>query len=114
MTLVYKIAPRALWRAAEEAGRFAGSPIDLTDGYIHFSARAQVETTAKKHFAGQNDLLLIAVEAQPLGENLKWERARDGELFPHLYGALDLLHVLWTAPLPLKADGAHDFSGIAS
>ena len=77
-TLVYKIAPAALWREAEAAGLFQGAPVDRADGFIHFSSGAQVAETAAKHFAGQADLLLVAVDAEALGPALKWEVSRGG------------------------------------
>ena len=108
-SIIFKICPGMLWQAAEKAGRFDGAPIDLTDGYIHFSTADQVRETAAKHFAGQRDLLLIAVDAGPLSETLKWEVSRGGALFPHLYAPLDPSAVLWVKPLPLGADGVHVF-----
>ena len=108
-SIIFKICPEMLWQAAEKAGRFDGAPIDLADGYIHFSTADQVRETAAKHFAGQRDLLLIAVDAGPLGETLKWEVSRGGALFPHLYAPLDPSAVLWVNPLPLGADGVHVF-----
>ena len=83
--IIYKICPEALWREAEKAGRFDGAPVDLADGYIHFSTPEQVRETAAKHFAGQRDLLLVAVDAASLGSTLKWEVSRGGALLPHLY-----------------------------
>jgi uncharacterized protein (DUF952 family) len=106
---IYKIAPEALWREAESTGRFLGAPIDLTDGFIHFSTAGQVEETAAKHFAGQGDLLLVAVDADRLGDALKYEVSRGGALFPHLYAPLDLDAVAWTKKLPLGPDGRHIF-----
>jgi uncharacterized protein (DUF952 family) len=111
MTLIYKIVARAAWAAAEAAGRFAGAPVDLADGYIHFSTAAQLRETAAKHFAGQTDLVLVAVEASALGPALKWEPSRGGALFPHLYAPLDPAAVLSVTPLPLGADGRHVFPG---
>lgn len=108
---IYKIVPRALWRAAEAKGSFEGAPVDLADGFIHFSTGPQVRDTADKHFAGQADLLLVAVDAEKLGEPLKWEVSRGGALFPHLYGALHLDAVLWVQDLPLGGDGHHQFPG---
>ncbi|PYE86378.1 DUF952 domain-containing protein [Phyllobacterium leguminum] len=108
-TTIYKIAPRALWQAAEEAGVFTGAPVDINDGYIHFSTAQHVRETAAKHFAGQDDLLLVAIDADVLGDELKYEAARGGALFPHLYGDLPLAAVRWVKPLPLGADGAHQF-----
>ena len=106
---IYNIAPRALWQAAQAAGRFDGAPVDHADGYIHFSTAAQARETAAKHFAGQVDLLLIAVDESLLGDALKWEPSRGGALFPHLYASLDLAAVLWVVPLPLDASGRHVF-----
>ena len=107
--MIYKICPAALWRAAERDGVFKGSGIDLSDGFIHFSTAEQAEETAAKHFVGQTDLLLIAVDAARLGERLKWEPSRGGALFPHLYGDLMLSAVTRVEPLPLGADGRHVF-----
>jgi uncharacterized protein (DUF952 family) len=112
MTLIYKICPRPLWQEAERDGVFRGAPVDRADGYIHFSTDAQVRETAAKHFAGQDDLLLIAVEAEALGPALKWEPSRGGALFPHLYGELSLRSVRWVKPLPLGADGRHEFPDV--
>lgn len=108
-SLIYKICPEALWVSAEAAGRFEGAPVDLADGYIHFSTAAQARETAAKHFAGQSGLLLIAVDAGQLGDALKWEPSRGGALFPHLYAPLGLDAVHWKKPLPLGADGSHLF-----
>jgi uncharacterized protein (DUF952 family) len=102
---IYKICERASWRAAEAAGQFRGSPVDERDGFIHFSTAAQLAETAAKHFAGQSELLLIAVDAEVLGAGLKWEHSRGGDLFPHLYAALPLRAVRWVRPLPDEADG---------
>lgn len=109
---IYKIAPEALWREAEQNGRFSGAPIDIADGFIHFSAAGQVRETAAKHFAGQTDLLLIAIDGARLGDALKYEASRDGALFPHLYAPLDLGAVRWVRPLPLGADGRHEFPAL--
>jgi uncharacterized protein (DUF952 family) len=110
--ILYKIVPAALWREAERAGRFDGSPVDLEDGFIHFSTAAQVRETAAKHFAGQRDLLLVRVKAASLGASLRWEPARGGALFPHLYGPLDLALVMRIDQLPLEADGIHRFPAL--
>jgi uncharacterized protein (DUF952 family) len=106
---IYKLCPRSLWRQEEAEGRFDGAPIDLADGYIHFSSRDQVRETAARYFAGEGDLLLIAVDVTKLGPALKWEPSRGGALFPHLYDALPLSAVTSVRPLPLNADGSHDF-----
>lgn len=106
---IYKITPQALWREAEASGRFTGAPIDIADGFIHFSTAAQVRETAAKHFSGQTDLLLAAIDDASLGDALKYEVSRGGALFPHLYGVLELTAVEWVRPLPLGADGVHQF-----
>ena len=106
---VYKIASSALWREAETEGRFRGAPVDLADGFIHFSTAEQARDTAAKHFAGQRDLVLVSVDAAALGDALRWERSRGGALFPHLYGPLPLAAVRGVVPLPLGPDGAHAF-----
>ena len=110
--VVYKIVPSSLWPTQGET--FVGAPVDLADGFVHFSTEAQVAETAARHFAGEDDLLLVAVEAARLGGALKWEASRGGDLFPHLYGPLPLSVVLWARPLPLGVDGRHDFSGLLS
>ena len=107
--IIYKIAPRDLWAQAEQAGSFTGAPVDIADGYIHFSAATQVRETAARHFASQQDLLLISVNASALGAALKFEVSRGGALFPHLYGELPLAAVLKAEPLPLGDDGLHIF-----
>ena len=109
MTIIYKICPAALWRDAERAGTFRGSALDIQDGFIHFSTAAQAVETAAKHFAGQRDLVLASVDTAALGDRLKWEPSRGGALFPHLYGDLDLAAVTRIDPLPLGADGRHEF-----
>jgi len=109
VALVYKICPRQMWAEAEAAGVFAGAPVDVADGFIHFSTAEQVRETAEKHFTGQDDLVLVAVEAAVLGEALRWEPSRGGALFPHLYGPLALSAVRSVVPLPLGADGRHQF-----
>ena len=83
----------------------AGAPVDLADGYIHLSTAAQVAQTAERHFAGQSDLVLVAVQPDRLGPALRWEPAREGALFPHLYRPLTLADVVWDKSLPLGATG---------
>ena len=112
MSLILKIVPRALWLEAEATGTFAGAYVDLSDGFIHFSTPAQAEETAARHFGGQHDLLLVAVEEAKLGGALKWEVSRGGASFPHLYAPLAVADVAWVKPLPLGPDGRHDFSGL--
>jgi uncharacterized protein (DUF952 family) len=105
MTSIYKISPRAAWRNAEQAGVFTGAAIDIADGFIHFSAGPQVRETARRHFRGQSDLILAAIEAEALGAALKWEASRGGDLFPHLYGPLPMAAVRSVIDLPLDAEG---------
>lgn len=112
--VIVKIVPRILWQAAETAGVFAGSPIDLADGFIHFSTVAQAEDTAARHFAGQDDLLVVGVDPDRLGDWLRWEPSRGGALFPHLYRPLPVAEVAFVKPLPLAADGRHAFAGLLS
>src|SRR3954467_10312222 len=107
MPLIYKICPMALWREAERSGVFKGAPVDAADGYIHFSTSAQVRETAAKHFAGQHDLLLVAVEAERLDDAPRFEPSRGGDLSPHLLAPLPLSAVRWVKPLPLGPDGRH-------
>ncbi|MDP1604417.1 MAG: DUF952 domain-containing protein, partial [Legionella sp.] len=90
-----------------EQGSFAGSPVDVQDGFIHFSTAAQVSATADKHFGGQADLVVVAVATA--GLDLRWEPSRGGELFPHLYTALPTSAVVWVRPLPLDESGRHRF-----
>ncbi|MDH4439133.1 MAG: DUF952 domain-containing protein [Rhizobium sp.] len=106
---IYKIVPRELWQEARAAGVFRGAPIDLKDGYIHFSTATQAVETARLYFAGEEDLLMVAVDATVFGDSLKWEPSRGGDLFPHLFADLPLNAVLWEKPLPLGADGTHAF-----
>ncbi|MGU3537197.1 DUF952 domain-containing protein [Methylobacterium sp. A54F] len=114
MPLVYKICPRSLWEDAEAAGHFAGAPVDAADGFIHLSTAGQAPETAARHFAGQGDLLLVAVDAEALGAALRYEPSRGGDLFPHLYGVLPLSAVRAVRPLPLGDDGRHVFPPEAS
>ena len=108
MFLIYKICPASAWREAERQGTYRGSGDDARDGFIHFSTAAQVDGTARKHFFGQTGLFLIEVDAEALGGALRWERSRNDELFPHLYGELDLGAVIAVLSLQARSDGFHD------
>lgn len=108
-TVVYKILSSVEWAAAQRHGAFDGSAADRADGYIHLSAAGQVVETAERHFAGQTDLKLLAVDAAALGDRLRWEPARGGRRFPHLYGPLPVAAVLSAHDLPLGPDGRHAF-----
>ena len=106
--LIYKILRSDEWATLQADGETAGAPIDLADGYIHFSTAVQAPETAAKHFAGADDLVLLAIDADALGDRLNWEPSRGGALFPHLYAKLKLDDVIWTKALPFVA-GVHEF-----
>ena len=106
---IYHICRAEEWQAAEAAGRYAGSSQDRADGFIHFSSARTLRASAAKHRAGQAGLVLVAVAPEALGPALTWEPARGGQLFPHLYGALDPARVESVRPLPLGPDGQHVF-----
>ncbi|MCO6383606.1 DUF952 domain-containing protein [Oceanicola sp. 502str15] len=103
--LIYKIFRRPEWDAFRAAGLTEGAPVDVADGFIHFSTSAQVVETAAKHFATESDLVLVAFDPDSLGEGLKWEPSRGGALFPHLYRQLALSEVVWDKSLPLGQAG---------
>jgi uncharacterized protein (DUF952 family) len=103
---IYKLLEAASWDAARAAGVFTGSAVDARDGFIHFSDAAQAQETARLHFKGKSGLVLLTVDADQLGEALKWEPSRGGALFPHLYGALPVTAVIEARNLELDADGA--------
>lgn len=103
--LILKIFRRPEWDNLRDRGETAGAPIDLADGYIHFSTPAQVAETAAKYFAKDSDLVLIACDPAALGGDLKWEVSRGGALFPHLYRRLRMADVIWDKSLPLGASG---------
>lgn len=104
-TLVYKILPRRAWQAALAAGRYDGSADDARDGFIHLSAADQLAGTAAKYFRGEPDLVLVTFAADALGPALRWEPSRGGDLFPHVYGALDPASAVAVEDLPLGPDG---------
>lgn len=106
--MIYKIFQASEWAGLVAEGQTTGAPVDLADGFIHFSTADQARETAAKHFAGQSDLVLAAVPVAPLGAALKWEVSRGGAEFPHLYADLKLADVAWHRPLPLVND-THDF-----
>ncbi len=105
---IYKLFRGPEWADLRARGETAGAPIDVADGYVHFSTAAQVRETAEKWFAGARGLMLLAVDGDALGDDLRWEVSRGGAVFPHLYRNLRLTDVLWSRSLPLR-DGAHDF-----
>ncbi|HRO14453.1 MAG TPA: DUF952 domain-containing protein [Paracoccus sp. (in: a-proteobacteria)] len=101
--LIYKIFRQSEWQALSAAGRTDGAPVDLQDGFIHFSTAEQAPGTLQRHFPGETGLQLVACDTDILGNALRWEPSRGGALFPHLYRPLDLADVLWSRPIP---DGA--------
>ncbi len=108
--MIYKILRTAEWRAAQEQGRLTGSPVDINDGYIHFSTARQVRETAARHFPGEPVLVLLAVDPKLLGADLRWEPSRGGDLFPHLYAVLPLARIAAVYSLPLGPEGVHEFA----
>jgi len=110
---IYKIIPASAWREAERQGVYKGSADDLRDGYIHFSTASQVAETARKHYFGQTGLFLIAIDADALGDALRWEASRNDELFPHLYGELELGAVPDILAMRARSDVYHDIPELA-
>ena len=106
--LILKILRAPEWAELRRLGETDGAPVDRADGFIHFSTPAQAQETAAKHFAGEDDLVLLGALTAPLGDALKWEESRGGALFPHLYGELRLADIAFAWPLPL-AGGMHVF-----
>jgi uncharacterized protein (DUF952 family) len=106
--LIYKITTTALFNAAQRSGILAGMPVDIADGYMHFSTAGQLPKTLSLHFAGQADLMLIAVRTADAAADLKWEASRGGALFPHLYAPLPVSRIAWSAPISVAVDGSCD------
>ncbi|WP_332639425.1 DUF952 domain-containing protein [Brevundimonas sp.] len=105
----YKLVDRGEWAAARAAGAYAGSAVDLLDGYIHLSDAGQLAETARRHYAGRADLMLVTVDLRPLGDDLKWEASRGGALFPHLYAPLPVAAAVSARPLSVDAEGVMRF-----
>lgn len=103
--MIYKILRSDEWAALQAQGETKGAPIDVADGYVHFSTAEQVRETAAKHFADVDGLMLLAYDESTLSGDLRWEPSRGGALFPHLYGSLRLSDMVWAKPLPLRASG---------
>jgi uncharacterized protein (DUF952 family) len=109
---MYKIATASAFAPARLSGQFNGMPIDAQDGYMHFSTAFQLAETLRLHFAGQSDLVLLAVRTDDLGADVVWEPSRGGELFPHYYGGpLALASIVWEAPISVAADGSCTLPG---
>ncbi len=102
---IYKIFRAAEWHALLHDGETPGAPIDIKDGYVHFSTAAQCLETANKHFAGETGLCVLAVDETRMGDDLKWEPSRGGQLFPHLYRNLRLSDLIWARPMGTSEDG---------
>ena len=109
MPIIYKICDDTHWRAAVKAGVLRGIGADARDGFIHLSTVAQLRDTVEKHYAGVGNLMLLAIDADALSGALRWEPSRSGDLFPHLYGDLEVSALIWAKPLPLGEDGRHRF-----
>lgn len=107
LLLIYHVCRVEEWHAAHNTGSYGGSSQDVADGFIHFSTAAQLRASVAKHRAGQDGLVLVAVDAEQLGEALKWEPSRGGELFPHVYDSLSMAAVEAVYELPLGDDGMH-------
>jgi uncharacterized protein (DUF952 family) len=105
-TVAYKILTKQQMDALEHDGTFAGAPIDLSDGYVHLSTATQAQETLEKHFAGQSDLWIAAVDLDALGDAVKWEESRGGALFPHLYAPMTLNTVIAWGPVDYEPDGS--------
>jgi|TARA_B110000444_G_scaffold33966_1_gene29365 uncharacterized protein (DUF952 family) len=103
---IYKIIDNDEWLKAKSSGIYSGSSKDIQDGYIHFSGEEQVESTLKKYYSNQNNLLLLKVETLKL-DHLIWEQASDGNMFPHLYSKLNLTNVVEEFEIVLTEDGNH-------
>jgi uncharacterized protein (DUF952 family) len=101
----YKILTAGEFEQLQHDGAFSGSPVDIADGYIHLSTGAQVAATLSKHFAGIDGLMIAAVDLDYLGDSIRWEPSRGGDLFPHLYELLPLNSVVAAAPVSWTPDG---------
>ena len=112
MTRIYKLLTRPQWLAASDAGVFTGSPVDIADGFIHFSTAAQAQETGRKYFSGLPELVAVAFEAEALGDGLKWEPSRGGDLFLHLYGPLPTALAVEATPVELDEAGVPILTGL--
>src|SRR5258708_27260035 len=109
MTRIYHVCRRDEWQTAQAKRHYEGSSQDQADGFIHFSAADQVVASAAKHRAGQSGLLILEVDAEKLGPELRWEASRGGAIFPHLYKPLPVAAGGRGAGLPLGAERPHLF-----
>jgi uncharacterized protein (DUF952 family) len=104
--IIFKFCHPIEWSAAQLQRIFLGSAKDKEDGFLHFSTTAQLVETLARHFNDAQELVLVAVETDALGRDLKWETADNGQVYPHLYGPLNLSAVRWTSTIPRKPNGA--------
>jgi uncharacterized protein (DUF952 family) len=111
--MIYHMCRADEWEAAVAGGAYAGSSQDKADGFIHFSTAGQIVESARRHRAGQAGLLLLAIDPAVLGDRLKWEPSRSGDLFPHVYGVIDPRESTWVKPLPLGENGEHAFPALS-
>ncbi len=102
---IFKVFRAAEWAQMHQDGRTLGAPVDLADGYIHFSTAEQLPVTLSKHFANEDGLVLLACDPDAMAPDLRWEPSRGGALFPHLYRTLTLSDILWSRPIALTDDG---------
>jgi uncharacterized protein (DUF952 family) len=109
---IYKVCSKSVWEEIRQLTSWNGSPHDLRDGFIHFSTASQLDGTVRKHYAGQTDLMLLAIDADALGDALKWEPSRGGELFPHLYSPLPISTVASAQDLIVSRDGTINDQGL--
>ena len=103
--MIYKVLRPAEWADLQAAGTSKGAPVDLADGFVHFSTAVQLETTLKRHFADEGDLLLLACDVAAFGDDLRWEPSRGGDLFPHLYRPLKMGDIVWSRVISRSKDG---------
>jgi uncharacterized protein (DUF952 family) len=104
---IYKVVTRSEWEQARARGRYDGSADDHRDGFIHLSTREQLAGTLERHFRGLHELVLLRVDPDRVATTLKWEPARSGSLFPHIYGPLSLEAVVSVTPIDTGTDGQH-------
>jgi uncharacterized protein (DUF952 family) len=102
---IYKITTKSLWYEAQKTGILQGMPIDINDGYMHFSTKDQLFETLRLHFKGQRDIFLLGVRTKDIAQNLKWEASRGSNLFPHLYATLKTSIIAFAKPIEVDANG---------
>ena len=102
---IYKVLRAEEWRSLRTTGESAGAPVDVTDGFVHLSTAGQLAETLRRHFSGETELWLLALDTDHLGPALRWEPSRGGALFPHLYAPLRLPDIRLARPLERDAGG---------